>query len=219
MGILAKSLGRSGIAAFVVWQIIVACCIAGRGAAARRPREPDRGQAIFCPGGEARRSLRGQRLCAAQGRADRVAVLRRSVLRAIVRRALWHSARAHPELARLGRAGRSKRPRRHQQPRHPGQRRGRDYRRPVRRARVPGQGRAQGRADRSCRAPPGRQGHSVPFHPVQRLRQPRSRRSRARHRRSVRRRPDGDERHRLGAGPHSGRHFRLSVLHPDRRGD
>ena len=40
----------------------------------------------------------------------------------------------------------------------------------------------------------------------------------ARHRRSLRRRPDGDERHRLGARPHAGRRLRLPVLHPDRCG-
>ena len=37
------------------------------------------------------------------------------------------------------------------------------------------------------------------------------------HRQSVRRRPNGDARHRLGGGAHPGRHHRLSVLHPDRR--
>ena len=36
-------------------------------------------------------------------------------------------------------------------------------------------------------------------------------------RQSVRRRPDRDPRHRLGGGAHAGRHFRLPVLHPDRR--
>ena len=35
----------------------------------------------------------------------------------------------------------------------------------------------------------------------------------------VRRRPDRDARHHLGAGAHAGRHHRLSVLHPDRCGD
>ena len=44
-----------------------------------------------------------------------------------------------------------------------------------------------------------------------------SRRRGARHRQSVRRRPDRDPRHRLGAGAHASRHHRLSVLHPDRR--
>ena len=43
------------------------------------------------------------------------------------------------------------------------------------------------------------------------------RRRRARDRQSVRRRPDRDPRHRLGAGAHAGRHHRLPVLHPDRR--
>ena len=43
------------------------------------------------------------------------------------------------------------------------------------------------------------------------------RRRGARHRQSVRRRADGDARHRLGAGAHAGRHHRLPVLHPDRR--
>ena len=43
------------------------------------------------------------------------------------------------------------------------------------------------------------------------------RRPGARHRQSVRRRPDRDARHRLGAGAHPGRHHRLPVLHPDRR--
>ena len=45
------------------------------------------------------------------------------------------------------------------------------------------------------------------------------RRRRAGDRQSVRRRADGDARHRLGAGAHAGRHHRLSVLHPDRCGD
>ena len=47
----------------------------------------------------------------------------------------------------------------------------------------------------------------------------RGRRFRARHRQSLRRRPDGDQRHHLGAGPHPGRHQRLRLLHPDRCGD
>ena len=42
------------------------------------------------------------------------------------------------------------------------------------------------------------------------------RRRRARDRQSLRRRPDRDPRHRLGAGAHAGRHHRLPVLHPDR---
>ena len=42
------------------------------------------------------------------------------------------------------------------------------------------------------------------------------RRRGARDRQSVRRRADGDARHRLGARAHAGRHHRLSVLHPDR---
>ena len=42
------------------------------------------------------------------------------------------------------------------------------------------------------------------------------RRRRARDRQSLRRRPDRDARHRLGAGAHAGRHHRLPVLHPDR---
>ena len=56
--------------------------------------------------------------------------------------------------------------------------------------------------------------------PVARLRQFRraaGRRRRAGDRQSVRRRPDRDARHRLGAGAHAGRHHRLPVLHPDRR--
>ena len=47
----------------------------------------------------------------------------------------------------------------------------------------------------------------------------RGRRRGAGDRQSVRRRPDRDARHRLGAGAHAGRHHRLSVLHPDRRRD
>ncbi len=42
------------------------------------------------------------------------------------------------------------------------------------------------------------------------------RRRRARDRQSLRRRPDRDARHHLGAGAHAGRHHRLPVLHPDR---
>ena len=44
------------------------------------------------------------------------------------------------------------------------------------------------------------------------------RRPRARHRQSVRRRPDGDQRHRLGAGADRRRKLELRVLHPDRCG-
>ena len=42
------------------------------------------------------------------------------------------------------------------------------------------------------------------------------RRRRARDRQSLRRRPDRDAWHHLGAGAHPGRHHRLPVLHPDR---
>ena len=48
-----------------------------------------------------------------------------------------------------------------------------------------------------------------------RFRWARGGRSRARHRQPLRRRADGDERHRLGAGAHQGGGERLSVLHPD----
>ena len=66
--------------------------------------------------------------------------------------------------------------------------------------------RCAGRADRSRRAEDreaAAQALSVPA--VRRLRQARGRRHRARHRQSVRRRPDGDERHHLGAGAHRDR--------------
>ena len=55
-----------------------------------------------------------------------------------------------------------------------------------------------------------------PFSAVRQFRCARGRRRGARHRQSVRRRADGDARHRLGARAHAGRHHRLSVLHPDR---
>ena len=87
----------------------------------------------------------------------------------------------------------------------------------VRRTRVSGQGHPQGREERPRGASPRCHGRRISVHRVQRFGQSRSRRPRARHRRSVRRRTDGDERHRLGARPHASRHLRLSVLHSDRR--
>ena len=56
--------------------------------------------------------------------------------------------------------------------------------------------------------------------PVPRFRQFRraaGRRRGDRDRQSLRRRPDRDPRHRLGARAHADRHHRLSILHPDRR--
>ena len=58
--------------------------------------------------------------------------------------------------------------------------------------------------------------------PVLRLRrfgQPASRRPRACLGGPLRRRPDGDARHRLGLGAHANRRLRLSILHSDRRLD
>ena len=60
-------------------------------------------------------------------------------------------------------------------------------------------------------------GAELPYRRIQRFRPARGRRPGARHRRSLRRRPDRDQRHRLGAGANPGRRVGLPVLHPDRR--
>jgi S1-C subfamily serine protease len=59
---------------------------------------------------------------------------------------------------------------------------------------------------------------ALPTPAARRFRRAPGRRSGAGNRQSLRRRSDGDERHRLGVGPHRGRHHRLSVLRADRRG-
>src|SRR6476620_6086824 len=57
----------------------------------------------------------------------------------------------------------------------------------------------------------------LPVHRIQKLRQNQNRRPRACHRRPLRRGADGDERHRLGARPHAGRHlFFLMIRRPPR---
>ena len=106
------------------------------------------------------------------------------------------------------------RPRRHQQPRHRGRRPGEDLAR--RQARVRGRDRAEGQPHRPRgAAPQGRQG-KIPHARLRQFRRAPGRRHRARDRQSLRRRPDRDPRHHLGAGAHAGRHHRLPVLHPDR---
>ena len=88
-----------------------------------------------------------------------------------------------------------------------------------RQARVRGRDRAEGQPHRSGGAAhQGREGE-IPDARLRQFRRAAGRRRRARDRQSVRRRPDRDARHRLGAGAHAGRHHRLSVLHPDRRRD
>ena len=96
-----------------------------------------------------------------------------------------------------------------------GRRRGQGLAR--RQARVRGDARAQGPAQRSRRAAHQGRQRALPVPRIRQFRRARGRRRGARHRQSVRRRADGDARHRLGAGAHAGRHHRLSVLHPDRR--
>ena len=105
---------------------------------------------------------------------------------------------------------------RHQLPCHSGCRRGEG--RDLRRAGIRLQGAAQGRVARSCRSQ-DRWRCRFPGHPDRRFRRAGGRRSRAGHRQSVRRRPDDDQRHRLGAGALAYRRVGFRLLHPDRRGD
>ena len=144
-----------------------------------------------------RRAGRGQCLCLANG-AGALALRRRSVLRAVLRRPADAAARA--VLAGLRRAGRSDRHRRHQLPRHPRRRRGQG--RDRRRARIRQQGAAQGRVARP-RGAEDRMRRAVPGRGDRRFRRARGRRPGAGHRQSVRRRPDHDQRHRLGARAHA----------------
>ena len=192
------------------------CACPSRERSARGAGERGHAEAVVCSRGEASGARGGQCLCAPPRRTDGLPVFQRSVFRPAVRRAFRHPARAHREFARFRRARQRRRRRRHQQPRYPGKRRGGHHRCLVRRAGVSGEDDPQGRTDRPCGASPRGRGRGIPIDRLQRFRQPRSRRHRARHRRSVRRRANGDERHRLGACPHASRHLRLSVLHSDR---
>ena len=111
----------------------------------------------------------------------------------------------------------AERPDRHQFPRHRAGRRGQG--RALRQARVCGGHRAQGRALRSGGAARSRRRRQAADHRVRQFRRGPGRRPGAGDRRSVRRRPDRDQRHRLGVRAHSGRPERRPVLHPDRCGD
>ena len=115
------------------------------------------------------------------------------------RRRLRPAAGAHPVLARLRRHHQCRRRHRHQHACGQGRHRHADPRGAVRQARVRRAHRRPGRAHRPRRAQDreGRQRLSVPA--VRRQRQARGRRRGARHRQPVRRRPDGDQRHHLGA--------------------
>ena len=146
--------------------------------------------------------------------AGALAIRRRSVLRAVLRRSA--DAAAGAAVAGLRRAGRCFGHGRHQFPRDPEcrHREGRDRRRP----RIREQAAPEGRVARPRRAQ-DRIAGAVSGDPGRQFRRARGRRPRARHRRSVRRRADDDQRHRLGAGALEQRHFRLRLLHPDRRGD
>ena len=135
------------------------------------------------------------------------------VLRAVLRPA---DAAARAELAGFGRRGRRQRPRRHELPCHPRRRRGEG--RDVRRARIRQQGAAEGRIARP-RSPEDRFAGAVSGRADRRFRRAGGRRPRACRRQPVRRRPDDDQRHRLGAGAQPCRRLRLRLLHPDRCGD
>ncbi len=123
---------------------------------------------------------------------------------------------AHRAIAGLGRDRRSERPRRHQPSRHRGHDRGEG--RAFRPARIRGRDRAARPAHRS-RGAQDQERREVPGARARRFRRDRGRRLRPRDRQSVRRRPDRDAGHRLGAGAHADRHQRLRLLHPDRRRD
>ena len=98
-----------------------------------------------------------------------------------------------------------RRHRRHQHPRRQGRRRGRDPHRAGRPARVRRQGAPAGREVRHRRAQDRGRRRPLSLPGVRGLRHPRGRRHGAGDRQPVRRRPDRDQRHHLGAGAHGGR--------------
>ena len=183
----------------------------------RRPRaahtERDRAAPVLCAGGAAGGAGGGQCLRRQDG-AEPQSAVRGPDLPALLRRAggRWQPAAT---LARLRRAGRSLRPDRHQLSRHRRRRRSEGLAR--RQARVRSQPRAQGSAQRSRRAAHQGRQRALPVPRIRQFRRAPGRRRGARHRQSVRRRADGDARHRVGAGAYASRHHRLSILHPDRR--
>ena len=159
--------------------------------------------------GQARRAGRGQRLCAASssGRQNSP-FMDDPFFQQFFGDGCAGGPRGGRRFAGLGRDRRRRRPHRHQLPRHQGRRRGQGGAR--RRARV--------RRPRSCckdertdlavlKIDDARR--AVADRCDRRFRRARGRRPGAGHRQSVRRRPDGDQRHRLGAGPHPGRHLRF----------
>ncbi len=130
-------------------------CNACAGAGPARAVLGRRTAAVLRADRAARAAGGGQRLCR-QDRAEPQPAAGRPDLPPLLRRAR-PAARADAALARIGRDGRSVRPRRHQQPRHRGRRSGQDFAR--RQARVRGRDRAQGQPHRSGRAArEGRQG-------------------------------------------------------------
>ena len=165
---------------------------------------------------QARRAGGGQRLRLARRPAVDLALLLRPVLPALLRRPGFRTAEpARPAFARLRRLRRRVGRHRHQQPRRRQCRP--DQGGAVGPARVRLRGRAQGRADGSRRAPDEGGDRALPDARFRRFGSGRGRRPGARHRRPLRCRPDGDQRHRLGIGPHASQRLRLPVLHPDRR--
>ncbi len=158
-------------------------------------------------GGQRLRHQGGAEPQSADGRSDFSPLLRGS----------RQPARADAALARIGRDGRSVRPGRHQRPRHRGRRPGQGV--AVGQARIRGRDRAEGSAQRSRGAQAEGHAREIPDARFRQFRRTDGRRRRARDRQSLRRRPDRDPRHHFGAGAHTGRHHRLPVLHPDRRGD
>ncbi len=202
--------------------LAVLCLVLAAGDASaqdrRVPTSRGRSAALLRPGGAAGRSGRGQRL-RGEDRGQPQPAVRGPDLPPVLRYAGHERpGRAGAAFARLGRSGRSFRPRGHQQPRH---RRGRPGEGLARRqARVRGRDRAEGFALRPCRAAhqgPGRR--EIRRARILRFGRIAGGRPGARDRQPLRRRPDRDPRHRFGVGAHPGGHHRLSVLHPDRRGD
>ena len=178
----------------------------GRAGAAQAPLRARRSRASRsrCPSRRWRRRPRRRWSTSTRSAASRAAAIRCSTIRssaASSATAARRAARAGAALARLGRHRRSARAGRHQPPRHRG--RGRGQGRAGRQARVRGRDRAARSAHRSRGA--AAQGAAAPFagDRARRFRRAGGRRPRAGHRQSVRRRPDGDAGHRLGAGPHA----------------
>ena len=196
----------------------VAAAAAGRGRAGPRGAALGRGAAHVLRADRQARGAGGRHRVGRQDRGEPQSADGGPVLPALLRAAVRRAARADAAVARLRRHRRSLRPDRHQQPRHRRRRPGEDFAR--RQARVRGRCRAQGPPRRPCGAArQGRQQGALPGDRLRQLRRTAGRRRGAGGRQSVRRRPDRDPRHRLGAwrGPRSASRIISSSSRPTPR--